>query len=103
MLSAPPLAESAKLLGVLIASAPSLVLPYTAPILKALVAKLRAAGQGGAAAGSGGVGPLAAGGQVPGGKAQQAQQGGCPCCCGPLLLSRGVTAAWPWLLPGQSP
>ncbi|KAI3435635.1 hypothetical protein D9Q98_001694 [Chlorella vulgaris] len=35
--------ESARLLGVLIRSAPKLVLPYTAPVLRALVSKLRAA------------------------------------------------------------
>lgn len=37
-------AESATLLGVLIRSAPRLVLPYTAPILRTLIAKMRAAG-----------------------------------------------------------
>jgi hypothetical protein len=36
-------AESARLLGHLINSAPNLVLPYVSPILAALVAKLRAA------------------------------------------------------------
>ena len=43
-------AESARLLGVLIRSAPKLVLPYTAPVLRALVGKLRAAGSSAAAA-----------------------------------------------------
>lgn len=43
-------AESARLLGVLIRSAPKLVLPYTAPVLRALVGKLRAASSGAAAA-----------------------------------------------------
>ena len=43
-------AESARLLGVLIRSAPKLVLPYTAPILRALVGKMRAAAGGGALA-----------------------------------------------------
>lgn len=38
-----PQAESARLLGVLICSAPKLVLPYTAPVLRALISKLRAA------------------------------------------------------------
>jgi FKBP12-rapamycin complex-associated protein len=42
--------ESARLLGVLIRSAPKLVLPYTAPVLRALVGKLRAAGSSAAAA-----------------------------------------------------
>ena len=42
-------AESARLLGVLIRSAPKLVLPYTAPVLRALVGKLRAAGSSAAA------------------------------------------------------
>ncbi len=73
------LAESAKLLGVLISSAPTLVLPYTAPILKALIAKLRAAGgQGGAgaSAGAGPSGPVAAAGPGPSSK-QLLQQGGC--------------------------
>ena len=41
--------ESARLLGVLIGSAPKLVLPYTAPVLRALVGKLRAASAGAAA------------------------------------------------------
>ncbi|KAL4435039.1 hypothetical protein ABPG77_003864 [Micractinium sp. CCAP 211/92] len=40
--------ESARLLGVLIRSAPKLVLPYTAPVLRALVGKLRAASSGAA-------------------------------------------------------
>jgi hypothetical protein len=43
----PPIhAESARLLGVLIRCAPRLVLPYAAPVLRALVAKLQAAGSG---------------------------------------------------------
>ena len=42
--------ESARLLGVLIHAAPKLVLPYTAPVLKALITKLRAAAAGPAAA-----------------------------------------------------
>lgn len=46
----PTPAESARLLGVLIRSAPKLVLPYTAPVLRALVGKLRAAGSSAAAA-----------------------------------------------------
>ena len=45
-----PTAESARLLGVLIRSAPKLVLPYTAPVLRALISKLRAAGSTAAAA-----------------------------------------------------
>ena len=39
----PPRAESAFLLGKLVHGAPRLVMPYVAPILKALVAKLRSA------------------------------------------------------------
>lgn len=63
----PALAESARLLGVLIRSAPKLVLPYTAPVLRALVGKLRAAGSGATSA------PLAA---APKPSSKSSSQGG---------------------------
>eukprot|EP00887_Chlorella_sp_A99_P006163 scaffold3.g6163.t1 len=62
--------ESVKLLGVLIHAAPKLVLPYTPPILKALVTKLRAASAAPPAVAA----PLPAGGG--GGKGQPGQEDG---------------------------
>jgi len=68
--------DSARLLGVLIKATPSLVLPYTSAILKALLSKLRAAGPsnqgmvngGGAGGGGGGRGGSGGGGGGRGGE-----------------------------------
>lgn len=59
----------------LISSAPGLVLPYTAPILKALVAKLRmaAGGQGTTASTAATAGTITGAGPTPGGKVAPVQ------------------------------
>ena len=85
----PLAAESAKLLGVLINAAPQLVLPYTAPILKALISKMRSPGSGTAALPT--LPPAATVAAVaPGGQTQgkcQADASGAPLLCWTLQRS----------------
>lgn len=76
-------AESARLLGVLVRSAPRLVLPYTAPVLRALVSKLRAASSGSGAAAA----PAAAQPSL-----KTSSQGGC--LGGRLAAFHALGAAW---------